>query len=178
MKTLLAAALANVCLLTAIAIPIEAIAQTNQLKQAPTSSRDYIIFSDSPNSCAGQLVDDGRICVVEFPQEQRPFHRVARLGISDSIVSFETLNLIEFEPNEANIAFLFVMDRHVRSSLLEPSTKFPVVRAYIRTDGAVSIDSDYGEFPPGFSPEEESARMVEMHRAEIQMLISALMETR
>lgn len=161
------------------AIPV--VAQSTSSKQLREYSDDaerevqYVEFNDT--RCDGQVLNDGLICVLDHPEERRPEKRSAVLRLFYPIGALSILTTIwvsEIDSNEANIAYLVTIRDYIDAT----KSDVPRLRAAIKTDGSISIDTDYGEYPPQFVPEEESVALLKRHEGEIRKLISALSQTR
>lgn len=153
------------------------------LAQASNHSRP-IDFAANPELCSGQVVSNGQICVIDLPANQRPSQRLAimsSLRTDPHILSrtLTTIRVIEIEPNPANLAYsVFVDDRTLPNQFNPDGFDRPLLFVSVRNDGAVAIDTDYGEYPSQFDPEEEANRLLNVHQGSIQQLINALMQTR
>ena len=125
-----------------------------------SDGKHYFNFGSDANLCGGQVLDDGLICVEDLPEEQRPKDRLAVLNIANLELGISTsVRVFEVDPNEANIAYLVV----IHDIIPVTDSNVPRLLAMVRSDGTVSVDPDYGEYPPQFSAEEESRSMVERY---------------
>lgn len=133
----------------------------------------YFDFSSDATLCGGQVLDDGLICVIDLSEEQ-PENRLASLLISNLDLGILThVRVFEVAPNESNIAYLVF----IHDIIPVTDSNIPRLLAIVRLDGTVSVDPDYGEYPPQFLAEEESLSTLERYEGEIRRLISALVQT-
>lgn len=151
-----------------VAIPTAG-AYPDSLKQ-DARNREYFNLNDA---CTGLTANDGVVCITEYPanEESWPFRRKARLVIDGVSGSFLTVELVEFEPNNADIALMFVINQHTITGF--GTDDFPIVRAYLNAEGGVSIDTEYSSYS-----EEESLSNVASYEEELLMLMTALRDTR
>ena len=139
-----------------------------------SDGKHYFNYGSDPNLCSGQVLDDGLICVIDLLEEQRPEDRLASLIISNLNLGISThIRVFEVDPNEANIVYVVL----IHDIIPVTDSNVPRLLATVRSDGTLSVDPDYGEYPPQFSAEEESRSMVERYQGEIRRLISALVQT-
>lgn len=152
------------------------------LAQASSRSRP-VNFEDNPELCSGQVVNNGQVCVIDLPAD----HPGQRLAMMSSLFTdpnifsriLTTIRVIEMEPNQANLAYsVFVDDATLPDRFNPDGFDRPLLFLIVRNDGAVAINTDYGEYPPGFDQEEEANRLLNLHQGNIQQLINALRQTR
>ena len=156
------------------ATPVVAQSASSKQFRAYSGETEYFEFNDT--RCDGQILNDGLICVLNLPEDRRPETRSAALTLfyERALSTFTTIRVSEIDTNEANIAYLIIIRDYVGGT----KSDVPRLRAVIKTDGSVSIDTAYGEYPPQFSAEEESRSLLKSHEGEIRKLISALAQTR
>ncbi|MGP1383504.1 MAG: hypothetical protein ACTS2F_08075 [Thainema sp.] len=153
------------------------------LAQSSNHSRP-VNFEANPELCSGQVVSNGQICIIDLPATQRPGQRLAMkssLFTDPNIFTriLTTIRVIEMEPNQDNLAYsVFVDDATLPDQFNPDGFDRPLLFFSVRNDGAVAINTDYGEYPPGFDQEEEANRLLNVHFEDIQQLINALMQTR
>lgn len=154
---------------------------TIPIAQASSHSRP-INFEEHPELCSGRVVSGGQICIIRLSANQRPGQRLAMMSsLFTDIVSpiLTTIRVVEMEPNQANLAYsVFVDDRTLPSQINPDGFDRPLLFLSVRNDGAMAINTDYGQYPPGFDQEEEANRLLNLHQGNIQQLINALRQTR
>ncbi|MGB3310486.1 MAG: hypothetical protein WBG32_06495 [Nodosilinea sp.] len=162
-----------------------AIAQAPPLLLAQgTNGRQPVDFSATPDLCSGQVVSNGRICITSLSTDQRPALRLATQGqmFTDPnlfTTTVTTLRVVEMNTNPSNVAYLvFVDDTTLPNRFSPDGFERPLLSLSVREDGAVALDLDYGEYPPQFDQQEEADRLLNVHQADIQQLITALIQTR
>lgn len=139
-----------------------------------SDGRHYFNFGSDANSCDGQVLENGLICVEDLPEEQRPKDRLALLNIANLNLGISTtVRVFKVDPNDANVAYLVIIHDIIPVTDSNP----PRLLAMVKLDGTVSVDPDYGEYPPQFSAEEESLNTLKRYEGEIRKLISALVQT-
>lgn len=170
--------LALTAILTTLLSVTPAVAQSTsseRFREYSTSGIQYLNFSSNADLCNGQVLDNGLICVMDLPQEQLA-RRLAVLkllyGESPVLRTLTTVQVFEIAPNEADTSYVVI----IRDYIATTNSDVPRLRAAIRLDGSVSVDVEYGEYPPQFSAEEESRNMLERYEGEIRKLMAALVQ--
>lgn len=138
----------------------------------------YLDFSARPNLCSGQILDNGLICVKDLAKEQKSEKQVAFMSLmfdmDEPFATMITIRTFEVEPNNANIAYKAIIRRFVALT----KSDLPLLLAFVKKDGSVSVDTTYGDFPPQFSAEKELLSILEERKGEIRKLMEALSKTR
>jgi hypothetical protein len=153
-----------------------AMAQNVSQKQIQEYSDEHngtVSFDFRDSSQCDQVLDNGLICIDVLPEEQRPQRQSARLVLIytvGAITTVTTVKMYELEQNENNVAYAVTVHDYYDNN----KTNIPRLLAFIKTDGSVGVDPTYPEFPPQFSPEEESFQVLERYAEEIRKLRSAL----
>ncbi|MFQ3636439.1 MAG: hypothetical protein SNJ57_11460 [Cyanobacteriota bacterium] len=165
--------------------PLPAIAQTpTPLLAQRASGRQSIDFSTNSELCSGRVVNNGQICVVNLPATQRPGQRVATMVYiyTDPNIftrTVTTIRVVEMEPNPANLLYsVFVDDRTLPNQFNPDGFDRPLLFFGIRDDGAAIINFNYGQYPPQLDQREEANRLLNLHQPDVQLLITALIQTR
>jgi hypothetical protein len=138
----------------------------------------YLDFSIQPNICNGQILDKGLICIKDITKETKYAKRVAFIrllfNLGNDAANIITIQTFELEPNNSNVAYKVI----IRRTWFLSKSDVPLLLVFVKKDGSVAVDTTYGDFPPQYSAEKESYKILEEYKGEIRKLIAVLNKAR
>ncbi len=165
---------ASTAILLSGVIASSAIAQTKlALTLKPYDEKHkYVDFSSDSGTCEGTVMQAGMACVLNIKKNDSKFSRVAVLSLVNVVQTLRSrtdINVREFKPNKANIAFLITVNMYVDYT----KSTVPLAQAGLTNQGELIVIPEYGEY--GL---EESKNVLERESKAIAILIKALKETK
>jgi len=166
----------TIILATAIFGTSPVIAQNNYPKpfRAYSNNAAYVDFSAQPDLCNGQILDKGLICTRDIAKETKHAKRVAFLrlafNLDNDLANVVSIHAFELKPNNSDVAYKVTIRRFWSLS----KSYSPLLLVSIKKDGSAAVDTTYGVFPPQYSAEKESYKILEEYKGEIRKLIAVL----